>query len=295
MHIDKPQHRPVQDQACPQLQIARGCTHGKCHFCTIYHGVPFSASPMSEILEDIDEISRTSVMPPLRIYLTGGNPFALSNERLAEIFTEVRKVMPSVKTFGGFCRILDIKAKTDEELAELAALGVDDVTIGAETGYDPALAFMEKGHTAADIVEQGQRLHAAGIRFTFFYLAGIAGASKGQENAEAAARVFSAAAPQRILIMTLTPSKGWQLADDIAAGAWAPETEVETAEEIRTFVAGLTCETYVNCSHDTDIVRFDALIPKDQANALLLLDHTIPNIDEEDARELRGFINRATF
>ena len=73
------------------------------------------------------------------------------------------------------------KNKSDEDLRLLASHGVDDLSIGA-SGYDPALAFMEKGHTAADIAEQGKRLHDAGIDFTYFYLAGMVGAGKGQET-----------------------------------------------------------------------------------------------------------------
>ena len=46
----------------------------------------------------------------------------------------------------------DVAAKTDEELAELAAAGFDGLTIGIETGDEAALAFMDKGYGAEDIV-----------------------------------------------------------------------------------------------------------------------------------------------
>ena len=144
MHITRPQHRPPRDMYCPMLQIADGCTHGKCRFCDIYTGIPFKASPMEEIVEDIEEIARTATALTRRIYLTGGNPFALPNERLFAIFDEVEKRIPTVNSYGGFCRITDIAHKTDEELAELAARGVNDLAIGAESGHDETLAFMQK-------------------------------------------------------------------------------------------------------------------------------------------------------
>jgi radical SAM superfamily enzyme YgiQ (UPF0313 family) len=71
---------------CPMLQISDGCTHAKCRFCDIYTGIPFKPSPMEEILEDIDEIARTATLMTRRIYLTGGNPFALPTDKLIEIF-----------------------------------------------------------------------------------------------------------------------------------------------------------------------------------------------------------------
>ena len=295
MHITKPQHRPPRDMSCPMLQIANGCTHGKCRFCDIYTGVPFEASPMDEIIEDIDEIAATATLLTRRIYLTGGNPFALPNDRLMQVFDAVEARIPTVCSYGGFCRITDIACKSDEELAELAARGVNDLAIGAESGHDGVLAFMQKGQTGADLIEQGRRLHEAGIDFTFFYLAGLAGAGSGTENAIASAQVFSQAEPNAILIVTLTPTKTWLLAEDIAAGRWVPETEVEVAREIRTFIEHLDCSAQVICSHDSDVIRFEGKLPGDKQKMLALMDDRIPKINEKAARLMREMIHKATF
>ena len=280
---------------CPMLQVSDGCTHGKCKFCDIYTGIPFRPSPLEEIIEDIDEIAKTATLLTRRIYLTGGNPFALPNSRLTQIFDEVEKRIPTVNSYGGFCRITDIAHKTDEELGELAARGVNDLAIGAESGHQETLDFMCKDQKAEDLIREGRRMREAGMDFTFFYLAGLAGKGKGQENARASADVFSAAGPTTILIVTLTPTTGWPLAQDIAAGTWAPSGEVETAREIRTFIEHLTCETQVVCSHDSDIIRFDGMIPGNQQAMLQLMDNRIPKINESAARLMREMIHKATF
>ena len=295
MHINRPQHRPPRDMYCPMLQIADGCTHGKCKFCDIYTGIPFEASPMEEIIEDIEEIARSATALTRRIYLTGGNPFALPNERLLAVYDDVEKRIPSVNSYGGFCRITDIAHKTDEELAELASRGVNDLAIGAESGHAETLAFMQKNQTPADLVEQGRRVRVAGIEYTFFYLAGLAGAGKGQENALASAEIFSAAKPNTILIVTLTPTNTWPLAEDIAAGRWAPEGEVEAAKEIRTFIANLDCDAQIISSHDSDIIRFDGKLPGDKEKMLALMDDMIPRVNERAARMIREMIHKATF
>ena len=294
-HINRPQHRPPRDMSCPMLQVSDGCTHGKCRFCDIYTGIPFRPSPMEEILEDIDGIAAKATMLTRRIYLTGGNPFALPNERLIEIFDAVEERIPTVNSYGGFCRIMDIARKTDDELAELAARGVSNLAIGAESGWDDVLSFMVKGQTAADIIEQSKRLHTAGIDFTFFYLAGLAGEGKGEQNALASADVFGRAAPQTVLIVTLTPAVSWPLAQDIAAGRWSPATEIETAREIRAFIEHLDCKTSIVCSHDSDIIRFDGMLPDDREKMLALMDARIPKINEQAARRMREMIHRATF
>ena len=295
MHIEQPQHRPPQDMNCPMLQIVTGCSHGKCHFCDIFTGIPFAMSPMDEIVEDIEEIARTIMPTTHRIYLTGGNPFALSKDRLFDVFDEVEARIPWVNSYGGFCRIMDIARKSDDDLRELAARGVNDITIGAESGFDEALDFMEKGHSAADVVEQGRRLHEAGIEFTFFYLVGMAGAGRGQENALATARVFSEAEPRRVLVVCITPTQNWPLAADIAAGKWEPPTEVEMVQEIRTFVEHLDCECFVNCSHDTDVIRFEGGVPQNREGMLQLIDHNVAHLNEAAARRMREMLHRATF
>lgn len=295
MPVESPQHRPPHDMSCPMLQIVTGCSHGKCHFCSIFEGVPFQPIPMEEVTADIDAIAKTATADLRRIYLTGGNPFALPTHRLEAVFDEVEKRIPTVNSYGGFCRIVDIANKTDEELARLAKRGVDEITIGAESGFDEALAFMEKGHTAADIVEQGQRLHKAGMKFTFFYLAGMAGAGCGQENALASAKVFSEAGPNRILVVSLTPTENWPLRKDIEAGLWEPPTEVEMAREIQTLVANLTCQCNVNASHDTDIVRFEGMIPTNQEQLVELMEHRIPMMNEVASRRMREALHHATF
>lgn len=295
MHITRPQHRPPRDMNCPMLQVSDGCTHGKCRFCDIYTGIPFRPSPMEEIVEDIDEIARTATALTRRIYLTGGNPFALPTGRLIEIFDAVEERIPTVSSYGGFCRTLDIAAKGDDELRLLAERGVNDIAIGAESGWDELLDFMQKGQTAADLVEQGARLREAGIEFTFFYLAGLAGAGKGRENAIASAEAFSAAGPSSILVVTLTPTKTWPLAEDIAAGRWAPAGEIETVREIRTFIEHLACKARIIASHDSDVIRFDGIVPADQRKMLDLLDARIPKINEQAARLMREMIHKATF
>ncbi|HIS39396.1 MAG TPA: radical SAM protein [Candidatus Aphodovivens avistercoris] len=295
MNTDTLVHRPPYDMGCPVLQVTRGCSHGKCRFCDIQEGKAFSVVPFEEILEDIQEIAKSATQLTRRIYLAGGNPFVLPNEHLIRIFDAVEERIPTVNSYGGFARIDDFAKKTDAELAQLAARGVTDLTIGAESGWDELLAYMDKAQTARDLIEQGKRLHAAGIRFTFFYLAGLAGAGRGQQNALESARVFSEAAPDRILVVTLTPAKNWPLAADIASGDWVPFTEREAAEEIRTFIANLTCKTNVIASHDTDVIRFDGGIPQNHQGMLDLLDNYIPKINEDAARRMRNLIHKASF
>lgn len=295
MRTSQPLVRAPRDMTCPMLEIAEGCTYGKCRFCGIYRNFPFKLYPMGQVARNIDEIARKATLMTRRIYLAGGNPFGLPTERLIEVFDAVEERIPQVNSYGGFCRVLDLKGKSDAELRLLAERGVNDLDIGAESGLDSVLEFIEKGHTAADVVEQGQRLYDAGMDFTYFYLAGMAGAGRGIENAIASAEVFSKAAPTTILVVCLAPVKTWPLAEDIDAGRWVAPTELEMAQEIRAFVEHLDCKTTVNCSHDSDVIRFEGGLPGDKEKMLALLDDRIPKIDERYARMMREMLHGGTF
>ena len=136
-------------------------------------------------------------------------------------------------------RVTDIMLKTSDELHQLHRLGYDGLTIGVETGDDDALKFMNKGYCAQDIVEQTHRLDVAGISYHFFYLAGISGAGRGKIGAIESAKVFNLTHPKRIGSSMLTVFPDSALYQEIQAGNWEEESELEKLEEVRTLIQHL--------------------------------------------------------
>lgn len=262
MHTPKNLRRPPHEYASVLLQVTQGCTHNKCLFCNLYQDVDFCPVPMEHIIEDLDEIAVTK-RHPLRLLFIGGNPLGLPNSKLIPILDLIHEKLPTVEQISGYMRTADIKLKTDEELAEIAAHGVTDVTLGTECGWDPALERMQKGHTAADIVEQYPRLEAVGIKYSLFYLGGFAGAGKCEESALASAKVFSQLHPIRITIMTMTPYPGCQLREQVERGEFKLAPESEVMLDVATFIDNLKCDTLIVGSHDSNLFRIDGILPRD--------------------------------
>lgn len=278
MHFTGNIWRPPYETASALLQVTSGCTHNRCRFCSLYDE-PFRLSPDSEIDADLHELARWA-KDSKRVFITGANPFGVSNKRLVPILKRIRKMLDQVETIGGFVRIGDLKHKSDEDLAELASLGVDNLTIGVESGYDPALAFMEKGHSAADIVEQCSRLDAANISYSFFYLVGIAGKNKGLDAARASAEVFNKTNPRLVGILSMTIFPESKLFNDIQEGRFAPAGEIEGLEEIRELIANLNCATHVSTAHVSDAVHVSGRLPHDQKRLVACLDEALAKADE---------------
>ena len=281
------QWRPLFETTQATLQIAQGCGHNACRFCTMYKKTKFRLSERAEIEADIAEMARVWLVPPERIFLTGGNAFGVPQDHLVFALRLIREQLPRTKSIGCFARVADVKAKTDDDLRELAELGIDDISIGAEGGNDSALAYMGKGHAAADIVEQCARLDAVGIAYDLFYLAGIAGAGKWEENVRATVDVYGRTNPRRIMVHTLTQFEGAPLLHDIERGDFVPEDELDILRELRMLCAELPIHVFMLAAHYGNAAPFNAWLPEDRDEVLAYLDRKIDRGDEATLRAMR--------
>ena len=305
MHYTGTIWRPPYEASSLLLEVTAGCTHHKCKFCTLYNDLPFKfrMSPLEDVESDLQEAQLWSTDPismltarlqglprPERIqraFLTGANPFVLKSERLLAIADLIRQYVPSIKTIGCFARITDVTLKSDEELASLHQAGYDGLTIGIETGDDEALRFMNKGYTSADIVKQCQRLDQAGIHYSFFYLASISGAGRGEIGAKATAHVCNQLHPVLIGVNMLTIYPDSELYQEIQRGNWKEESEIEKYKEIRTLLESLEIPTQFAALGASNAFQFQGTLPEDKEALAAALDKIIETVKEDDLREYR--------
>ncbi len=302
MHYTGTIWRPPYESDSLLIEVTAGCTHHKCKFCTLYEELPFNfrMSPLEDIEADLSEAQMLFHTPNgkladklfglserscRRVFLVGANPFALRFERLREISNLIRKYFPDCETVGCFARVTDITLKTDDELRQLHNLGYEGLTIGVETGDDAALAFMNKGYTALDIVHQTKRLDAAGISYNFFYLTGIAGKGCGVESAIESAKVFNMTRPKIIGSSMLTVFPSSELYQEIKNGNWAEESELEKLEELKTLIANLDIPVHFASLGASNAVWVNGVIPKDKEKMIAELE-MVCNPDNEDALRL---------
>ncbi len=270
------------------VQVTAGCTHHKCKFCTLYEDVPFKfrMSPLSEVEEDLKEISRY-YRNAKRVFFTGANPFVLSFDKLKILAGLVKKYYPKSESIGCFARITDIKPKTTEQLKELRRLGYNSITIGVEAGDDEALSFMHKGFGTKEIIEECKRLDAAHMDYNFFYLAGIYGSGRGEVGAQNTAKVFNQVHPKIIVSSMLTIYPTSELYQEIQDGNWSEETELEKLHEMKTLIGNLNIDTYFATMGASNCVNVEGNLPKDKAKMMKWLDEVIGSVDEKELRRYR--------
>lgn len=229
--------KPPLAEGALTVNVTSGCSYNRCAFCTMYHGEPFRALPLERTREELAAAKKT--YPHVgRVFLEEGDAFALPAARLAEIARLVREFYPAA-AISCFASIHNIKTKSRRELAELRALGVNRLNVGAESGLDDVLAFMNKGFTAAETRGQLAKLRAAGIDFSINIINGAAGSGRQSESARANAALVNEVRPAAVFTTNLLREAGSRLDLDVKSGAFRMCTLRQLIEEELEFIERL--------------------------------------------------------
>ena len=238
MHFTDPVYRNPYWPTWPLIQITQGCTHNSCKFCTMYKDVPFRMQPMEWLEEDLKEL-QTMEPHAKTIQLLSANPLALSFDRLMPRLELIKKYLPELEHMYTATRVSDIKNKTVEQLHKLKAIGVNEISLGVESGDDWTLKRINKGYTSQDILEQCRKLEEAGIQYWVTFLNGVAGREQSHDHAVNSAKIFNQLKPMLVGTGGLTLFPGTPLLEEAERGEFTPLTEKEMLEELRTFVEHL--------------------------------------------------------
>ncbi len=119
---------------------------------------------MDEVEADLAEIA--AMTPHARtILLLSANPLVLSYDKTAPILEKIREYLPDIEHVYAAGRVTDLRNKTVEQLRALRDLGLNEISMGTESGDDWTLERIHKGYHAADILEQCAKLDEAGIAY----------------------------------------------------------------------------------------------------------------------------------
>jgi len=176
------------------------------------------------------------------IQLLSANPLALSFDRLMPRLQLIRQYLPELEHMYVATRVSDLKNKTVEQLRKLKEIGVNEISLGVESGDDWTLKRINKGYTSQDILEQCHKLEEAGIPYWVTFLNGVAGREHSREHAINSANIFNQLKPMLVGTGGLTLFPGTPLLEEAQRGEFTPLTEREMLEELKTFVEHLNID-----------------------------------------------------
>jgi len=249
-------------------------------------------SPIEEFKADLAEIK--SYQPHARrIFLTGANPFAMSYKNLKLYALTIRDYLIKCQSIAMFASIRDIKSKSAEQLRKLRALGINGLSIGMESGDDKTLAIVNKGYTAADIVEQLAKLDEAGIEYYLVYMTGLAGKGSGQRNALNTAETLNQISPYFVEnpyflnIDSLTLFPDTELYQMAQRGEFIPAGEKERLEELITLLQNLRLRTRLQADTVSNYKPISGFFPKEKERIIAELEYIIETASEEEMASYR--------
>ena len=290
MHYTGQVYRHPMEGYTPLLEVTIGCSHNKCAFCTMYNETKFSVSPMEHVEEDLEELKSYGVKIP-RIYLVNADPFVLSFEKLAAIGQLIRKYFPEIQVITGYASVNNLKNKSEAQLKELKALGFDQLHIGLETAYPPALELMQKGFTVDEAQEQLTKLKAAGMSYDALLMMGVAGRGNGKANVEATAAFLNRIRPYMVSIMPTSVTPGSRLEVLCQQGLFEEPTEREMIEEEIALLKALEFDdAFFFGSHNYNLVPISGPLSREKQRIIDHLQQALLTIDPKtlDCAKPRG-------
>ena len=289
MHFTGEVYRHPIEASTPLLQVTAGCSHNSCSFCTMYQNTPFGVSPSNEIEEDLQELKDTGV-PIKRIFLVNGEPFILSTKRLIAIGELIQKYFPKIECITCYASVKSIKSKSVEDLKKLRELKFNQVHVGLESAYEPAIKQMNKGFTVEEAYEAIDKLKEAGMEWDAIIMTGVAGKGKGEIHIEETAKLLNTYPPYLVSLMTTSVSLGTPLEKMRDNGEFIECTELEKLEEEKMLLRKLNFNAFFFGAHNYNLIPVNGWL-KDKEDMINYIDE---RIKEMDPAKLNSVLKRAS-
>jgi biotin synthase-like enzyme len=318
--------RPPSEASSLLLRVTRNCSWNRCKFCHIYKGKRFELRPVADIKQDIltvkaiqdklkeaalkagyggdvgaaasailnNPLSETHFNVALWLYhggtsafLQDANTLIMPTPDLVEVIKFLKETLPTITRITSYGRSKTAAKKKLEELKALHEAGLDRLHIGLESGYDPLLAYMDKGVTAADHIAGGKNVVASGISLSEYVLLGMGGKKMWREHATETARVLNEINADFIRVRTLTIKEGMPLYDEVKSGQFIRASDEEIVAEEKLLIENLNCRSTFVSDHITNLLQeIEGRLPDDKEKMLAVIDR-FQSLSAEERQNFR--------
>lgn len=283
-------YRPPLEAESVLLEVAVGCSYGKCTFCqsSARGSRPFHAIPLETVAENARTLGSTpSEAGRESCFLLGDNVLAFPTDHLKAVFGYVNQWLPDVKRFAMYARAHDVIAKGWEGLLELKEKGLENIYMGVESGSDRILEDCRKGETTADLRRACELLDSVEISCHLSSILGLGGQALWKEHAVATAQFFNSVRPASVRVLTYTPEAGTVLAEQVEQGRFHMLTPAQALLEEYVLLYALEPQNqylFVG-THITNNVALAGFLPDHKGELLAKLKEALnsPDLDKLEA------------
>ncbi len=261
-------YRPPSEAGSLLIQCTIGCPHNKCTFCPMYKGTAFRIRPVADINEDLRLAKECYGEDVETIFLPDGNTILMKTDQLTDILRYAHELFPRLRRITSYGSARFIHLKSAAELRLLREAGLTRIHSGMESGDDIVLTRICKGATAAEIIDAGLKIKAAGMELSEYVLIGIGGRERSREHASASAAVLNAINPDFIRLRTYIPMPGTPLYDEYRRGEFGLLSPHEALRETALFIENLAATSLLYSDHPSNFAYVNGRLPDDKEEML---------------------------
>jgi hypothetical protein len=216
-------------------------------------------------------------------FLQDADTLIMKTDDLLEVLRYLKEKFPDISRITSYCRSKTARHKSVEDLRRIRQAGLVRIHVGLESGSDAVLKFIRKGATAADHIEGGQHLVAAGISLCEYVMPGLGGQRWSREHAVETARVLNEIKPDHIRLRTLSVRRGTALYEMMQQGEFHPIGDEEILKEIRLFIEHLDgIESRIVSDHILNLLEeLEGKLPEDKEKFLGIIDRYFSMAEED--------------
>lgn len=273
----EPVFRPPSEGRSLILQVTNGCSWNNCTFCDMYTQPQKKFKPKAEdeTLAEIKKVAAAGLQFD-KVFLADGDALVLSTRRLIEILSAIKQYLPWVRRVSSYCLPRNIKKKSVEELTTLRELGLGMAYVGAESGDDQVLEFINKGETYESSLSALLKLKQAGIKTSVMILNGMGGIKYSQQHAENSARLMNEAQPDFLSTLVVSYPMGDKRVRDGFNGEYELPDQRTLFLEMKHLIQTLELDnTIFRSDHASNYVALKGTLGADKNKFLNQLDDAI--------------------
>ena len=261
-------YRPPSEAYSLIIQVTYGCSHNRCAFCDMYDDKRFALRPMEEIREDF-RLARQVYRRVERVFLADGDALMRKTDELLEILAMVYSLFPECQRVTCYASPASLQVKSEDDLRLLRDRGLKMVYMGLESGCDPVLTRMNKGHTPAAIVAAGQKARRCGLALSVTAISGLGSVELWRQHAVDTAKAVSEMKPDYLGLLTLMVEPGTPLETWVKDGSFTLLTPAEVLKETELFLQNVDSEgTVFRANHASNYLTLKGTLNGDR-DALL--------------------------
>lgn len=246
------------------LRPTRNCPWNKCLFCSVYKGKDFQIRKVEEIKNDIDNVksirdileegSRKSGFAPrdciavvsgwLRsgqrtAFLQDSNSLIMRTPQLVEVLDYLTDTFPSLERITSYARSKTLARKSLDELKEIRNAGLKRLHVGLESGDDEVLEMVNKGVTAEEHIEAGNKAKKAGFELSEYVMPDLGGRKRWKQHALNTAKVLNEIDPDYVRMRPLVIRDETELQEESQKGNFHLSSPHERLKEVKMMVENL--------------------------------------------------------